>query len=416
MRIIRHQMPPRSTLNLFGLPCLMDGNGQAISVRGRKSIALLGYLLLTQPQLHSRERLAGLFWPELPEKDARNNLRVTLARISKNLASEQSPVFITDRLTAAYRPDSSLFCDVFEFQSLVTRVAKHEHDEQRGCEHCYNWSSRAASLYTADFMQGFQLDDCVEFEEWQHATREQLKVSAIAALTIVGQTAESKCDYDAAIQQTRVLLKLDAFQEEAHRRLMTVLTRSGDRHAALAHFARMKTHLNEELGVNPDEATQALYRAIKNGEIDADTNLDKPAQNTLSDDQALHNLPIEKSSFIGNRATLEQLISHIHDRRLITVTGIGGVGKTRLAVQAGRSLLSEFPGGVWFLRLAPLNTRTELLSSLASVLKVDLLPGDDPIISITNQLKTQDRLLILDNFEHILDAREVVGSLLDQLD
>lgn len=393
----------------------MDSDGLAMSVRGRKSIALLGYLVLTHPQLHSRERLAGLFWPELPDKDARNNLRVTLARINKKLGSDQAPALITDRLTATYCQDAKLFCDAHEFQRLLTGIEAHEHDDPVNCTHCYDNACHAASLYTAEFMQGFQLDDCMEFEEWQLATREQLKGSAIEILNTIGQAAVSNRDYIAAVQQTRKLLKLDAYQEQAHRRLMSALTRSGDRHAALTHFAQMKTLLKEELGVDPDAETLAIYQAIKNGELDADSPVNTVTPNRLPDNQSLHNLPIEKSSYIGNQATLEQLINHIHEQRLITVTGIGGVGKTRLAVQAGRGLLSAFAGGVWFLRLSPLNTRTELVSSLASVLSVELLPGDDPISSIANQLNTQNRLLILDNFEHILDARDVVSSLLERV-
>ena len=107
------------------------------------------------------------------------------------------------------------------------------------------------------------------------------------------------------------------------------------------------------------------------------------------------------------------MASHLLEHQLVTITGIGGVGKTRLAVQVGRELLPQFPGGVWFTPLALSTTRSEILSNLASVLDVQLLPGDEPIISIANQLDDKKRLLILDNFEHLLDSSDVVSTLIE---
>lgn len=401
-------------LHLFGMPCLKDANRHTLSVRGRKSIALIGYLALTSSMSHSRERLAGLFWPALNDKDARNNLRVSISRIAKLAASSEPPLLLTSRLTVAFNPRSSLSCDVYQFNQLLQFSADHDHGDQLSCAKCYEQLNRAAALYSADFMEGFHLDECEEFEQWQTSMREELRASAVSTLSVLGQRCEAVGDFAEAERFSRSLLKLAPYNEEAHRRLMTALVQRGDRTGASEYYSLLETKLRKELGVVPDKVTQTLATSIKNGDFESTFNTLSCTEHYSNSVKNPHNLPVEKSPYIGNGKFLEKLSDYLEQQRLITLTGIGGVGKTRIAVQVCRSLLPQYPGGIWLVQLASLNSRTEMLSKLASVLGAQLLPGDDAISSIGSQLDNRKRLLILDNFEHLLVARDVVTSLLEQ--
>lgn len=402
-------------LYLFGLPTLKDANSEVLSVRGRKSIALLGYLTLTHPQIHSRERLAGLFWPELSDKDARNNLRVSISRISNILGASNTPLLASTRLTVALNKASSISCDVIEYRALLHDVSEHHHVDSVSCDECNARLKRAFTYCTAEFMEGFHLAGCEDFEEWQHDIREQLRASAIATTTALARQAESAGNHAAAEQFSRHRLRLDPYGEEGHRQLMTALACGGDQKAALVHYSLLKDRLQAELGVSPDEATQELVSSIDNGELLTTFKARMTTDHRQTSVSTPHNLPVEKTPYIGNRMALANLIGHLEKQRLVTLTGIGGIGKTRLAVQVGRRLLPSYAGGIWIVRLAALSSRTTMLSNLASVLGVQLLPGDEAISSICNQLSGQKRLLILDNFEHLLAENDVVSSLLEQV-
>jgi len=401
-------------LNLFGPPGLKDDNARTVSVRGRKSIALLSYLALTQPRIHSREQLADMFWPGLAEKDARNNLRVSVSRINKILSSSEAPLVITDRLTITLNPKASLINDVLQFNTLLGQVKAHNHVEPKICDTCVNHLESAVALYTAEFMEGFELEECEKFEQWQQEQREQLRLSAVRALTLLARQAEFVQDHSAVEHLSRHLVNIAPYAEQAHRMLMSALAYSGDYSEALSHYSLMKRTLQQELGVKPEEETLDLVASIRSGKLLANSEPRESSESGGSTVMALHNLPLEKTPYIGNRTALSTLCKNLQSQRLVTLTGIGGVGKTRIAVQASHSLIPDYPGGIWMVKLASMNSRTDFLSNLASVLGVQLLPGDEAISSICNQLDDQKRLLILDNFEHLILENDVVSFLLDQ--
>ena len=404
----------RACLYLFGTPILKDGKNKILSVRGRKSIALLAYLATTHPKIHSREQLAAIFWPEAASKDARNSLRVSLSRISNVLGSSAPPLLTTTRHTVALNPASLLICDVVEFRNLLQLTTTHQHQDVLYCNECMRQMQKASTFYTADFMDGFHVDDCEVYEEWQFGIREQLRVSAMATIANLIKQAEAAGDMTAAEQNSRHLLRLDPFRESAHRTLMTALAQSGNKTGALAHFSLMKSNLRKELGASPEKETLAVVSSIQSGELTTALNKDASGQRAVIASVARHNLPFEITPYIGNSLAQAKLIRQIQQSRLVTLTGIGGVGKTRLAIQVSHTLHPTFPGGIWLVKLASVSSRSEVLANLASVLGVQLLPGDEAISSICNQITDQKLLLILDNFEHLITESDLVDSLLEQ--
>jgi len=413
--------PGPPSLHLFGLPRLLDAEQRPLGVGGRKSIGLLAYLALTGPQVHSRERLSGLFWPDLADKDARNNLRVSLSRIARCLDAVGEPVIRAGRSAGVrFNPAAPIRCDALEFQAIADEVAGHDHDDPLCCDSCHRQRARADALYSAEFMQGFRLDECVEFDDWLYVLRERMKRTARENLNALARQADVKGELAASERCTRRVLELDEFDEAAHRRLLTLLVSNGERQRAIAHIARFRQRLRTELDAEPGAETRSLMLRVEDGSLErarSRSSVDRvPAiERRPIDDPVPNNLPVERFPYIGNRASLERLGTRIERCRCVTLTGIGGIGKTRLAVQAGRDLLPRFTGGVWFVRLSSSSTRTEMLSNLATVLDVRLHPGDDPVVSIVNQLDSSRRLLILDNFEHLLPECDIVVTLLERV-
>ena len=128
------------------------------------------------------------------------------------------------------------------------------------------------------------------------------------------------------------------------------------------------------------------------------------------------NLPTQRSGFIGRDAFMEQVTVALGESRLVTLTGVGGVGKTRAAVQVAADLLPEFSHGVWLVELAAVNERDGVEEALAAALSIRRQPGLVILDTILGQLRSRDLLLILDNCEHVLDdVSELVEDLLEAL-
>jgi predicted ATPase/DNA-binding winged helix-turn-helix (wHTH) protein len=141
-----------------------------------------------------------------------------------------------------------------------------------------------------------------------------------------------------------------------------------------------------------------------------------PGQSTaISSDigAATNNLPQQLTSLIGREADLADIKERLSDHRLVTLTGSGGVGKTRLAIEAGRSLLDRYPEGVWLAELAPLNDARLVTSIIADVLSVSLSAPSGAIETLASALKNKELLLIIDNCEHVIaEAARVAEALI----
>ena len=119
---------------------------------------------------------------------------------------------------------------------------------------------------------------------------------------------------------------------------------------------------------------------------------------------ARHNLPASISSFVGRERELADVQARLEQARLLTLTGVGGCGKTRLAVEVARAVLRRYPDGVWFVELGPVSDPALVSHSVAAVLRVHEKPGQSTLAALTARLRTRRMLLLLDNCEHLLNA------------
>lgn len=406
-------------LYLFGPPRLIR-DGRTLEVSLRKVLALLAYLAMTK-QPHSRDSLATLLWPETGQREARASLRRTLYRLNETLGED---LLLASTDTVCLHPQVDLRLDVEQFLELSSLI---DGSEQARLE---QWVA-AAELYRDDFMAGFSLPDSPTFDDWQFFQREELRRRLATLLDKVSHTFEARGDYDEAILYARRRLQLDTLDEAVHRQLMQLYVWAGQHTAAQRQYAECVRILGEELDAPPDPATQALYDAIRTRRLpppaaprprppgDAQPMTPHPvapAQTT----RPPHNLPAQVTPFVGRTDALAEISERLCNPacRLLTLVGPGGVGKTRLALQAAQQLYDaepeqhRFADGVFWVALAPIPTSAGIAPALAEAIGW-MGYNDRPMLEqLVVHLRDKRMLLVLDNVEHLLDGAEQLSAIL----
>ena len=387
---------PKLTLALFGsLQITLDG--EPITARlWAKPQALLAYLAVQADVPHRREHLAGLLWPEQSDDAARTSLRQALRQLNQAFGDDRAPFLSVTPQTIQFNTTSDSQLDVTEFAALMRACDQHPHRLRETCRACVERLQRATALYRGDLLAGFFLKDSTTFEEWALVRREQLRHQAIAALSTLTEYHARRGEYGLMEQAARRQIEIDPLYEDAHRQVMRALTWRGQRNAALAQYENLRKTLVEEIGAPPEKETLALSEQICDDALAPPT----PAP--------LRNWPLHLTSFIGRETELAQIADCIQvpDARLITLTGTGGVGKTRLALQTVAREVSAFRDGACFVSLAAVSAPDLIAPTIASALHVTLSGTTDPKEQLFKYLRdTQpDLLLLLDNFEQLVEA------------
>ncbi len=231
--------------------------------------ALLAYLAVEADRPHRRDTLTGLFWPERPERQARQNLSQALLKLRQALGDRQArpPYLLITPQTLQFNRSGDYELDVTAFSSLLEACRAHDHSRLAGCHSCLKRLQRAVALYRGDFLAGFALNDSPAFEEWALLRRERLQQLAVDALHHLVLAYQAQGDDEAALPYARRRLELDPWREDACRELMRLLARSDQRAAALTQYETYRQQLWAELGLEPPAATTRLYEQIRTGKI-----------------------------------------------------------------------------------------------------------------------------------------------------
>jgi len=373
------------TINLLGGLTVETDGTPLPKLISRKADILLAYLAQEQ-QPTARETIATLLWEDRTQKQSMSNLRTLISSLRKHAGD-----FVTiTRKTAVI--NESVWVDTAVFQQQLTFA-----DENWPQKSAIAQAEDALALYRGEFLDGVLVDGSFELENWMQTTRDRLRHLAIGARQKLVAHYLREGDYAAGIQHAIALLQDDPLDESAHRQMMLLLAKSGQRSAAIGQYETCRQILDEEIGVEPDEETDALLRRIE-----------------LADSDPAANLPVPLTTFVGRAKECLQIGELLRDDkcRLLTLLGLGGIGKTRLAVQIGHDMAGNYLNGVYFVPLAPLESVDFIVSAIAEATGLTFSGSGDPKTQLFNHLRQKEALLIFDNFEHLLSGARLMDEIL----
>lgn len=407
-------------LYLFGSPHIVQ-NDEIIPFRRRKGLALLTYLAVTQ-QPQSRETLLGLLWPEFSTEKARNNLRRELSLLKKHF---DEPFFLADANQVRLDPAAQLWVDVLAFQATIEELSATAVPTITRAQAAEQLAA-AVDLYSDDFMAGFSLSNCLAFEEWQELQAAQLRQMLNNALAALVKWHEKQAAYEVAIRYAQRWLSLDTLHEPVHRQLMRLYALTGQQAAALRQYEECARILEAELGVPTQEETTRLFEAIHRREFPAAAEADNENKQPIPSSpppathapQFINKLPIPPTPFIGRTEEVAEIRRRLEQPacRLLSLIGPGGIGKTRLSLavaeQFSASAHLDFNDGVFFVPLQPVTAATNIPSAIAEAIKFRFQGDGSAWQQLRRYLQQQQILLVLDNFEHLLEGAHYVAEIL----
>jgi len=379
------------SLQLFGAPDLLV-DGSSLPLSRRKAIALLSYLAVTRSR-HHRETLAALLWPESDATAAYSALRNVLWILRQ---SPLSAALQTDRSTVELADNGCLEVDVNRFRSLITGCPAKRHGIGEVCAVCEPRLKDAVALYREPFMHGFTVANSIQFDDWQFAEGEALRRELTETLDALINYYTMVEDWASAVRYARQWLHVDELNELGYRKLMHALAHQGKRSEALRTFDECSAVLEHELGLLPESSTVELAASIRSSRTAT------PA----SHKGRHHRLPSALTPIIGRREMAEQLEELLREEssQIITIVGLGGSGKTSLALHVGRRVEERFNHGAVFVSFDSVGTDLVVASTIARALGI-AHPRDDRsalIEQLADHLQERRLLLILDGAERVL--------------
>ncbi|GAA2882487.1 hypothetical protein GCM10010472_45740 [Pseudonocardia halophobica] len=353
--------------------------------RLRKARTLVKLLALEPERRVHQDRLCELWWPGNDGTATRNNLHQVLHAARRALGTVGvGGGIVLRRELVALAPGRPVVVDLEEFRRRA-RTARGSTDPEE-IERVL--AAGAGELLPED-----------RYEAWAQPHRDAL----LAVRTELALAAAECVDHGRAVEILVPVQREDGLHEPVARALMRALA-AGGRHAeALAVFERLRDGIEREFGGVPDPRTRRLYRDLLAGStVDVEPVPADP-----------HNLPLEVTELIGRGAELEETAVLLDRTRMLTITGPGGAGKTRLAIEIARRRRDRHPDGVRLVELAALSRPALVAQHVAAGLGLTLPERGEPLPALVRQLGGRRMLLVLDNCEHLVDpCAHLAGELL----
>ncbi len=395
-------------VRMFGVPTI-TWNEAALTVRRRQIRALL-YRLAVDLEPVSRAELCYLFWADIPDSAARRNLTHLLTLTRHALPNPDVLQTTPDQVGLDVEQTWS---DTAAFQQLL-RLA--EHPQRLDALEC------AVDLLNGRFLEGFFLPNSAEFEAWAEQERTRWEQRTLTALATACEQLSAAGAYQEALTTAQRYLVIDETAEEMHRQVMKLYAELGDQAAAVRHFMQCSDILQRELGVAPAPATVALYEQVRSHQYPAAAAASAAAARAPS--RAVsprreygQTLPELLTPIIGRKHEIAKLCDLLKTPalRMITLSGLGGIGKTKLAIAAANQLAGYFHDGTVFVDLAPLRQADKVLWAIAHALGISETADEHLIDVLQAQLSERKLLLVLDNFEHLISAGPLLCTLLKRV-
>jgi predicted ATPase/DNA-binding SARP family transcriptional activator len=418
-------MAGRWTAVRFGIlgPLEVTEADKFLRIEGRKLRTLLTALLVDSNEVVSTDKLISALWPSSSSATQLNALQSQVSRLrtildsagssdERRLVSHGSGYLIRAR-------DDEL--DALEFESLGRR--------SRDAIATQDWS---AAVSYAERALGCWRGDALEesrHEEFARARATQLEEERLLTIECRIEAGLALGQHSELVGQLEALVIQHPLRESLWSQLMLALYRSGRQSDALRAYDRVRRTLAEELGMDPGVELVKLREGVLNHDPTLDRPLPEPTVGAPSETRAAasttvrrkddepheagsaarHNLPSQLTSFVGRPAERAAVADELGRSSLVTLTGSGGCGKTRLALQVAREVLPRFAGGVWFVDLASVSDPDLVDRVAADSLGVEV--GEDNRLDlICRRIGHEGILLVLDNCEHLVDAAALLAE------
>ena len=350
---------------------------------------LLAALLVDANAVVSTSRLIEVLWGDNPPPSDRNALQTYVARLRRRLATAETAAPIVTRAPGyaiELRPEQ---LDSLQFGSLLDKArAALAVDPSRALA----LFEEALELWRGPAFAEFADDDVARGEA---ARLEELRQTAVEgrveALLALGRSAD-------AVSTLETVVAAYPLREGPHAQLMRALARGGRQVDALRLYQRFRQRLADELGLEPSASLRDMEGQILTHAPDV-----APAEFPASP-QAMGNLAPAITRFVGREDDLAGLADLLTRARVTTLVGVGGVGKSRLAMRLAETVAGVFPDGTWLVELARLSSPEALPHAVAGALGVALPAGADLADALVDALRARRMLLVVDNCEHLLDA------------
>jgi predicted ATPase/DNA-binding SARP family transcriptional activator/Tfp pilus assembly protein PilF len=358
----------------------------------RTAEALMVYLALHDYPL-SRETLTTLFWQNSDPKQAGANLRSLLSTLNRKFA----PFLTITRNSVAFNHDSDYKIDAEKVAQVLPLLLAD--NASLGDESLARLQG-ALDLYGGDFLAGFFLRDAPEFEEWAMVRREQIRYQAIRGWQRVVAHHLQHGDYVKGLRYAQQWVVTDSLSELAHRQAMLLWVRSGKRNEALVQYEKCRHLLQTDLSILPSATTTALYEKFRY--------LHFPPRVKL---------PAFPTPFVGRQTDINKLTQQLlsGSDSLITLLGMGGIGKSRLAVAVATQLATHYVGafldGIVFVSLEAVQSAEQFFTTFATGVDIRLHGSTPPEVQLLERMAGREQLILLDNFEQLTDDDEIVGFL-----
>ncbi|MEV1001465.1 BTAD domain-containing putative transcriptional regulator [Nonomuraea sp. NPDC050202] len=371
-------------------------DGAVVEVPGIRLRGLLAALALEPGRIVTRARLVDWIWGEQPPSDEVNALQALVSRLRRVL-----PDGVIEADAGGYRlavaPEA---VDVWRFEQLVGKARAAAEPAERA-----ELLRSALALWRGSAMADIALRDSELFDA-AVARLDELHVAALGdrvdADIRLGRGSE-------LVSELTELVATYPLREGFVAALMRALAEAGRGTEALTVFQRTRELLAEELGADPSAELSALHTALLRGE------LGERAENRRT------NLRAELTSFVGKDDDVATVAGLAVKHRLVTLTGPGGSGKTRLATETARRMLAELPDGAWLVELASVRAGGELAQATLTVIGLrdqavlGGARGGEPMDRLIAAIRERTILLILDNCEHVIEeAAEFADRLLGE--
>ncbi len=403
------QYSPPLEILCFGGFHVRKGEEPITAFNTDKVRALFIYLVAEYGKKFKRSHLAGLLWSDIPEEQALHNLRQAITLLRKAIREEDQSIIYADREMVGLQPNANVRVDVFEFSQWMKIAYRHQKNQHGLGTINIVALTKAIEIFQNPFLDCYHLNVSPLFDEWLLITREKFDTAAVEGMSYLADYFERREEKINVIQMLRKIIHIMPWDERAHYRLIQLLAQEGQWSAAQKQYGSLVRYLKNDLNVSPDPQTVALFEQVRTQALSNHL--------SVSVTKTLHNLPLLTSNFVGREKEIASLSEMIANPiiRLVNILGLGGIGKTRLALEMAFLQYGIFQHGVFMVPLRNIDSYDEFLTGIGQILQIHFTDQYTKEHQVLGYCRQKQLLLLLDNLDELSTNQDVQNFLAEMV-